>query len=71
MNTHCVLDMAGITAGVGDHYRNIASASGLQHHIIAPSEPLNSERQSTELVLAIRIGAGDIEDKLGLELPQR
>ncbi len=59
-------DVPAIAAGHGDDDGNRSSSALSQDHAISGGETLLGYRPATEAVLFMRIGAGQIDDEVGL-----
>src|SRR5215211_6862167 len=66
MDRDGVLDSPRVAAGEHDHQRNSGGAHGLDHHSIALAQSRFRDTQSAELIVLVRVGAGEIERALGM-----
>lgn len=64
MNGHRVIDLPRVTAGHGHRHRDAACATGAENVLVARGETGESQRQPTEPVIVIRIGAGQVDHQL-------
>ena len=70
MDGHGIFHSDCISTGVGRHDWYVARAGGPKNQLIALLKTADGQIQSAQLVFAERIGAGDIANKLWIELPQ-
>src|SRR5271165_7594827 len=70
VDSNGVLDAVGIASGKSNHHRNIAGTGNAKDEFVPALQSFNGKVQPAELVLAVRIGAGHVADKFGVEVPQ-
>ena len=70
VNRDRVFDILGVAAGEGDHHRDALGLGDPEHECISLLQSLNRQRQSAELIFAIRISSGEVTDQFRLELAQ-
>ena len=70
VNRDCVFEIQGVAAGECDHHGDALGLGDSEHESISLLQSLNRQRQSAELIFAIRIGSGEVTDEFRLELAQ-
>ena len=68
MNLHRVRNLTRVAAGEGDADGDAVAASEAEDESVAAAEAIDGEREAAELVFTVRIGAGDVEDEVGMKI---
>ncbi len=66
-----VVDGLGIAASHGQRDRNAACATGLQYAPVACFQPGKAQVEAPQAVAGIGVGAGEVDDQIGLAARQR
>jgi len=68
VNRDRVFEFQSVAAGECDHHGDALGLGDLEHESISLLQSRNRQRQSAELIFAIRIGSGEVADEFRLEL---
>ena len=63
--------LRGITAGEHDGNWNPVGYGGADHEAVALFETFEGEREAAQLVLVVGVGAGHVDQQIGVEHGQR
>src|SRR5262249_21705888 len=70
VNCDGILHALRVTSCVGRHNRNATRLCHAEYQLVAFFQAINRQRESPQLIFAIRICSGNVADQVRCELPQ-